>query len=113
MSRKKSGRTTGKINQVSPRLPSNSLGMKLFFALMVLLVLTLAVITVNPGTANVLTGAVIDFGIELPEDEIAIDLPIVKIPEEPTPETTKDETKQSRQFHIAKSHLFLPRDRKN
>ncbi|MBS3139722.1 LamG domain-containing protein, partial [Candidatus Woesearchaeota archaeon] len=82
-------------SQNPSKLPSNSFGMKLFFALMVLFVLTLAVITVNPGTINVLTGAVIGFGIELPEDEIAIDLPLIKIPEEPTPETAKNEPEHS------------------
>src|SRR3989344_6363198 len=90
MSRKKSGRTTGRINPVSPRLPSNSLGMKLFFALMVLLVLTLAVITVNPGKVNVLTGASVSLG-RISNSDLEITLPDevfkeIVLPEEPLPE---------------------------
>ena len=80
-------------SQNPSKLPSNSFGMKLFFALMVLFVLTLAVITVNPGTINVLTGAVIGFGAD---NDLEITLPDeifkeIVLPEEPLPEESDAE----------------------
>src|SRR3989344_5498588 len=66
----------------SSKLHSNSLSLNILFFFMVIIVLSLIYLTSFSG----ITGANIGLGIELPEDEIAIDLPLIKIPEEPTPE---------------------------